>query len=57
MDDLMGIFGNPNNEPVAPTGGSDDLMNGFGSLALGGSNPQQEATAQKKTNEDILGLF
>ena len=53
----MGIFGNPNNEPVAPTGGSDDLMNGFGSLALGGSNPQQEATAQKKTNEDILGLF
>jgi hypothetical protein len=57
MDDLMGIFGNQNNEPTAPSGGSDDMMNGFGSLALGGSSPQQEPAAQKKTNEDILGLF
>jgi AP-1 complex subunit beta-1 len=57
MDDLMGIFGGQSNAPGAATGGTDDLMNGFGGLDLSGSSSQQQAATQKKTNEDILGLF
>ena len=50
LDDLMGVFGG--------SGGTTDIMNGFGGLDLGGPAsqppPQQQ---QKKANEDILGLF
>jgi len=56
MDDLMGIFGGPPNTSTAASGGTDDLMNGFGGLDLSGSNQQQPAE-QKRTNEDIMGLF
>ncbi|KAI9787615.1 MAG: beta-adaptin [Geoglossum umbratile] len=50
LDDLMGVFGG--------SGGTEDIMNGFGGLDLGGPasqpSPQQQ---KKKANEDILGLF
>jgi AP-1 complex subunit beta-1 len=55
MDDLMGIFGGAPN-PATSSGGINDL-NGFGGLNLSGSSSQQPSQAQKKTNEDILGLF
>jgi len=56
MDDLMGIFGSPPEASVNPSGGNDDLMNGFGGLNLGESNAQS-SVEQKRTNEDIMGLF
>jgi hypothetical protein len=57
MDDLMGIFGNDSSSAGLPPGASDDLMNGFGGLDLSGSSAPLPAQAQKKNNEDILGLF
>jgi AP-1 complex subunit beta-1 len=54
MDDLMGIFGGAPN--TTTTGGVNDL-NGFEGLNLSGSSSQQPSQVQKKTNEDILGLF
>jgi AP-1 complex subunit beta-1 len=51
LDDLMGVFGG--------SGGTVDIMNGFGGLDLGGpaSQPPPPQQQQKKANEDILGLF
>jgi len=61
MDDLMGIFGSGPSQPAASSGGADDLMNGFAGLDMSGGSqpqpPQQQAQNQKKTNDDILGLF
>lgn len=68
MDDLMGIFGNGGAAAPASTSaggfgqssGADDLMNGFGGLDMGGGSqppPPGEQIGQKKTNDDILGLF
>lgn len=68
MDDLMGMFGNTNAPgPANGAGGSADLMNGFAGMDLNGGQPpapqaQLDASAggageQKKTNEDLLGLF
>jgi AP-1 complex subunit beta-1 len=62
IDDLMGLFGGESvgagGQQVGLGSGSDDVMNGFGSLAISGSGSQAKGqTAQKQTNEDILGLF
>jgi hypothetical protein len=65
MDDLMGVFGNGPSAPPADasiSGGMDDLMGGFCGLDMNGTSqpppPQQQLQAgQKKTNDDILGLF
>jgi hypothetical protein len=56
MEDLMGIFGNGTSQSQ-PQSGTDDLMNGFASLDMGMNSQPASATPQKKTNEDILGLF
>ena len=64
MDDLMGVFGGaagssaPAQSQAAqtPFGGVDDLMGGFGGMDINGST-QQQTQQQKKSNEDILGLF
>lgn len=65
MDDLMGMFGNTPG-PANGAGGSADLMNGFAGMDLNGGQPpapeaQLEGNAsgggEKKTNEDLLGLF
>jgi AP-1 complex subunit beta-1 len=56
MDDLMGIFGGSG--PVASP--SDDVMNGFGGLDLGGASQSPPALGQgdrKKTNDLIMDLF
>jgi hypothetical protein len=54
MDDLMGIFGAQGIASVPS--GNDDSINGFASLNLSGG-AQSTPSTQKKTNEDILGLF
>lgn len=65
MDDLMGMFGKTPG-PANGAGGSADLMNGFAGMDLnGGQPPAPEAQLDnaagagdnKKTNEDLLGLF
>ncbi|KAK1069444.1 beta-adaptin, partial [Friedmanniomyces endolithicus] len=65
MEDLMGMFGNSNGalpNPMNGGGGSDDLMNGFASMNLNGGQPpppqhQMDGGGEKKTKEDLLGLF
>lgn len=57
MDDLMGIFGNSGNEPAAPAGGANDLMNGFAGMDMSGSQQAPTQQKAKQTNDDILGLF
>lgn len=73
MDDMMGLFDAPAAAPVQAAGSGagavGDMMNGFGGLELGaGAGAQgssaamppaqgQGAPAQKKTSEDLLGLF
>ncbi|GAB7365795.1 hypothetical protein MBLNU230_g7128t1 [Neophaeotheca triangularis] len=70
MDDLMGMFGDAGGSDAAPNPangaqGSEDLMNGFASLDLGGGQPpppqeQMDGSAGgggKKTKDDLLGLF
>ncbi|KAK0252472.1 hypothetical protein B0A54_05729 [Friedmanniomyces endolithicus] len=65
MEDLMGMFGNSNGAPPNPMnggGGSDDLMNGFASMSMNGGQPpppqhQMDGGGEKKTKEDLLGLF
>jgi AP-1 complex subunit beta-1 len=56
MDDLMGIFDNEPGTSTSAVPASSDLMNGFGGLSIE-SNAQQTPQSQKKTNDDILGLF
>jgi AP-1 complex subunit beta-1 len=61
LDDMMGLF----DAPTGAGGGmaSNDLMNGFAGLDLGGqSQPpapgtQLQGDRGKKTNEDLLGMF
>lgn len=62
MDDMMGLF-DSNGTSEAPSG-SNDLMNGFAGMDLGGFGtasqpppPQQQLQDSKKTNEDLLGMF
>jgi AP-1 complex subunit beta-1 len=58
MDDLMGIFGSSGAQVQSPT---DDLMNGFGGLNMGGpSQPtghQMTEEERRKKNSDLLDLF
>ena len=62
MDDLMGMFGDTPG-PANGAGGNADLMNGFAGMDLNGGQPpapQAQISGggeQKKTNEDLLGLF
>ena len=58
MDDLMGMFGDTPG-PANGAGGNADLMNGFAGMDLNGGQPPapQAQLDQKKTNEDLLGLF
>jgi hypothetical protein len=58
MDDLMGMFGDAPG-PANGAGGNADLMNGFAGMDLNGGQQAQSGGAndQKKTNEDLLGLF
>lgn len=54
LDDLLGVF---DSQPVAsPTSNDNGLLGGFESLNFGGSPPQPQQQ-QKRSNEDILGLF
>lgn len=62
MGDLMGMFGNGNVNSMNGGGGSNDLMNGFASLSMNGAHPpppqhQMDGGGEKKTKEDLLGLF
>ncbi|KAI9816531.1 MAG: beta-adaptin [Pycnora praestabilis] len=64
LDDLMGVFSNGGGAAQQTNGGSQDMMNGFAEMDLGGFNkpppPGQQMQGQgdtKKNNEDILGLF
>lgn len=58
MDDMMGLFDmNGGSSSAVP----DDVMNGFAGLDLSGAPPppqtQLHSGEQKKTNEDLLGMF
>jgi AP-1 complex subunit beta-1 len=60
MEDLMGMFGGAPSAGAVGHSGSDDLMDGFASLNMGGASQPPPAQTQldgKKANEDILGLF
>lgn len=62
MDDMMGLFGTtaPAPAPAPPTNGENDLMNDFADMNIGGGAPpppQQQLSQNKKTNEDLLGMF
>lgn len=58
MDDMMGLF-DMNGGPSQSHG--NDLMNGFAGLDLGGTSqpppPQTQLHDNKKTTEDLLGMF
>lgn len=59
FEDLMGLGG----DAPAPSsgGGNADLMNGFADLSMNSESAppqtQMNGNGQKKTNEDLLGLF
>lgn len=72
MADMMGLFdmnggssgGAASTSASGGFGQNDDMMNGFAGLDLSGSSqpppPQtqlQQQGGQKKTNEDLLGMF
>jgi hypothetical protein len=67
MDDLLGVFGNGGPSTMPNTSGfaamsDSDIMNGFASMDLSGSQPpppkqQLDNAGGKKTNEDLLSLF
>ncbi|KIW50513.1 hypothetical protein PV05_09317 [Exophiala xenobiotica] len=67
MDDLLGVFGNGESSTMPNTSGfaamsDSDIMNGFASMDLSGSQPpppkqQLDNASGKKTNEDLLSLF
>lgn len=74
MADMMGLFDAPPPQPAAapsggnaPMGGSNDLMNGFAGLDLGGGGSAPPPASQqlghgsgepkKDASEDLLGLF
>jgi AP-1 complex subunit beta-1 len=60
MDDMMGLF---DMNGGSSSGGAiqNDMMNGFAGLDLSGASPpsqtQLHGREQKKTNEDLLGMF
>ena len=58
MDDLMGMFGGSNGMNGSA---ANDMMNGFATLDMNPGQPalpqQQLNGGDKKTNEDLLGLF
>jgi hypothetical protein len=60
MDDMMGLF-DMSGPSAAAAPGQIDLMNGFAGLDLGGASQpppaQTQLQGQKKTNEDLLGMF
>ncbi|KAK5115718.1 AP-1 complex subunit beta-1 [Meristemomyces frigidus] len=62
MGDLMGMFGNSNGNGIASGMSNDDLMNGFAGMSMNGGQPpspqtQLNGSGEKKTKEDLLGLF
>lgn len=68
MDDLLGVFGNGGSSTVPSSSSAfggmseSDIMNGFASMDLSGSQPpppkqQLDNAGGKKTNEDLLSLF
>lgn len=62
MDDIMGLFGSGAGANGAQQqSASNDLMNGFAGLDLGGMSqppaPQTQLSDGKKTTEDLLGMF
>lgn len=66
MADMMGLFdtGNTQSAPSGGNFGQSDFTNGFAGLDLGGNNQPpdphthlQAGSGQKKTNEDLLGMF
>ncbi|OQN99858.1 hypothetical protein B0A48_14628 [Cryoendolithus antarcticus] len=67
MGDLMGMFGNGAPGAVSGQGGfgDEDLMNGFAGMSMNGNGAQpppaqtqRDGTgAEKKSNQDLLGLF
>jgi len=62
MNDMMGLFDMDGPSTSAAGAVQNDMMNGFAGLDLGGaSQPPPGQTQlhgeQKKTNEDLLGMF
>lgn len=66
MDDLLGVFGNGGSSTMPNTAGfaamsDSDIMNGFASMDISGSQPpppgEQLKAGGKKTNEDLMSLF
>lgn len=64
MADMMGLFDDHTNGSSSGTAGAqNDIMNGFAGLDLGNpgaSQPPpstQQSQGNKKTNEDLLGMF
>jgi AP-1 complex subunit beta-1 len=65
IDDMMGLFdmnGSSSSAPPAANGGMNDLMAGFSGMDMSLNHqpppPQQQLQGeQKKTNEDLLGMF
>jgi AP-1 complex subunit beta-1 len=55
MEDLMGIFGSGAAPVASPT---DDMMNGFGGLNMGGASSQPKPLGEeKKQSNDLLDLL
>jgi AP-1 complex subunit beta-1 len=59
LDDMMGLF-DMNGGGSSSGAMQNDMMNGFAGLDLSGAPPPQtqlHGGEQKKTNEDLLGMF
>jgi AP-1 complex subunit beta-1 len=59
MDDLMGMFGTNGTSGGMNGSAGNDLMNGFASMGLDGSQQQQQSNGQgqQKSKDDLLALF
>jgi AP-1 complex subunit beta-1 len=59
MDDLMGMFGTNGTSGGMNGSAANDLMNGFASMDLDGSQQQQQSNSQgqQKSKDDLLALF
>ncbi|KAF2487512.1 adaptin N terminal region-domain-containing protein [Neohortaea acidophila] len=57
MDDLAGMFGDAGGSGVNGGGSADDMINGFAGLGVNGGQQGSATGGEKKTNEDLLGLF
>lgn len=63
MDDFAGMFGGSNGVNGSATSAlENDMMNGFASMDMGQGQPppprtQLDGVGEKKTTEDLLGLF